>query len=145
MYIAYFFFLGVVLSCKEGGRGHLHNESNLYKEADNIHWDNSVACIVEDLRTNISRLPEQRSTSQHVEMERSDSFRAENFQGMEFAAASRERGRPPRKKRVTFNPPCPPSSIEDNEEGKVYKKYQLCGDGGICSPTATPHRLQNPN
>jgi len=48
------FGLGVILSCKaSNATGHLHEETNLYVEANNVHWDPCVTFICEDLRSNI--------------------------------------------------------------------------------------------
>ena len=38
----------------------------------------------------------------------------------------------------------PPSDIWDIFEFETFLKYQSSGAGGIRSPPATPHRLQNP-
>jgi hypothetical protein len=51
-----------MLSCSEDvATGHLHEEDNLYAQANNVHWDPALPCTCEDLRSNIFNPPQQSS------------------------------------------------------------------------------------
>lgn len=125
-----------MLSCSEDSQtGHLHDEPNLYVHANNVHYDNDVGCICEDLRTNVFNAPQQpQSTPPSVPsspsqsepatpysppLTRASSFRLDSFQGIQFPKASKGRGRPPTKGKGKKRVEPPRDFIEDDsDDGK---------------------------
>jgi hypothetical protein len=127
-----------MLSCSEDSQtGHLHDEPNLYVHANNVHYDDDVGCICEDLRTNVFNAPQQPqpqstppsvpSSSSQSEpatpyspaLTRASSFRLDNFQGIQFPKASKGRGRPPTKGKGKKRVEPPRDFIEDDsDDGK---------------------------
>jgi hypothetical protein len=131
-----------MLSCSEDSQtGHLHDEPNLYVHANNVHYDNDVGCICEDLRTNVFNAPQQPQPQSTPPSVPSSSSQSEDLRTNVFNA--------PQQPQST--PPSVPSSPSQSEPATPYSppltrasSFRLDSFQGIQFPKASKGRGRPP-